>query len=68
MPSDLEQRVVLAYTGASRHSGINNWDVMMRRINGDRGRQDAFDGIRDAAAGVRLRARARPLARPGRVT
>ena len=53
-PEDLEQRVVVAYTGASRQSGINNWDVMMRRINGDRIAQESFDGIRDAAAGVRL--------------
>ena len=33
---ELEQRLVLAYTGASRNSGINNWDVMERRIDGDR--------------------------------
>ena len=45
---------VLAYTGASRQSGINNWDVMMRRINGDPVVRQAFDGIRDAALGVRL--------------
>jgi D-glycero-alpha-D-manno-heptose-7-phosphate kinase len=32
---NLERRLVLAYTGASRNSGINNWDVMVRRINGD---------------------------------
>ena len=51
---ELERRVVVAYTGASRQSGINNWDVMMRRINGDPLVQEAFDGIRDAAAGVRL--------------
>jgi D-glycero-alpha-D-manno-heptose-7-phosphate kinase len=53
-PEDLEQRIVVAYTGASRQSGINNWDVMMRRINGDRVARESFDGIRDAAAGVRL--------------
>jgi D-glycero-alpha-D-manno-heptose-7-phosphate kinase len=49
----LERRLVLAYTGASRNSGINNWDVMMRRINGDPRVAAAFDGIRDAAAGLR---------------
>jgi D-glycero-alpha-D-manno-heptose-7-phosphate kinase len=52
--ADLEKRLVLAYTGASRQSGINNWDVMVRRINGDPAVRAAFDGIRDAAAGVRL--------------
>jgi D-glycero-alpha-D-manno-heptose-7-phosphate kinase len=47
------RRVVLAYTGASRQSGINNWEVMMRRIGGDAVVTAAFDGIRDAAAGMR---------------
>ena len=51
--TELERRIVLAYTGASRNSGINNWDVMMRRINGDRQVVEAFDGIRDAAGGLR---------------
>ncbi len=50
---ELERRVVLAYTGASRHSGINNWTVMTRRIDGDPLVATAFDGIRDAAIGVR---------------
>ncbi len=51
--AELGRRLVLAYTGASRSSGINNWDVMVRRINGDREVIEAFDGIRDAAGGVR---------------
>ncbi len=52
-PGELGRRIVLAYTGASRNSGINNWDVMVRRINGDSDVIEAFDGIRDAAEGVR---------------
>lgn len=52
-PQALERRLVLAYTGASRQSGINNWDVMVRRIGGDAAVAGAFDGIRDAAEGVR---------------
>jgi len=51
--AELGRRIVLAYTGASRNSGLNNWDVMMRRISGDRDVIDAFDGIRDAALGMR---------------
>ena len=47
------RRIVVAYTGASRQSGINNWDVMMRRINGDAAAAAAFEGIRDAALGMR---------------
>jgi D-glycero-alpha-D-manno-heptose-7-phosphate kinase len=50
---ELERRIVLGYTGASRNSGINNWDVMVRRINGDPGVIAAFEGIRDAALGLR---------------
>jgi D-glycero-alpha-D-manno-heptose-7-phosphate kinase len=49
---ELGRRVVVAYTGASRNSGINNWDVMTRRINGDPTVIGAFDGIRDEAAGL----------------
>ena len=52
-PHELGRRIVLVYTGASRNSGINNWNVMTRRINGDPAVIQAFDGIRDAAAGVR---------------
>ncbi len=52
-PVELDQRLVVAYTGASRQSGINNWDVMVRRLNGDPVVRAAFDGIRDAALGVR---------------
>jgi D-glycero-alpha-D-manno-heptose-7-phosphate kinase len=52
-PVDLEHRLVLAYTGASRNSGINNWDVMVRRVNGDARITQAFDAIRDAAVSLR---------------
>ncbi len=52
-PEALASRVVVAYTGASRNSGINNWDVMKRRIDGDPAVVEAFDGIRDAAVGMR---------------
>jgi D-glycero-alpha-D-manno-heptose-7-phosphate kinase len=50
---DLSRRLVLVYTGASRQSGINNWDVMQRRMAGDAQVAAAFDGIRDAAVGMR---------------
>jgi D-glycero-alpha-D-manno-heptose-7-phosphate kinase len=51
--AELERRLVLAYTGASRNSGINNWDVMVRRINGDAIVVEAFEQIRDAALSLR---------------
>src|SRR5712692_785667 len=33
---ELDSRFVLAYTGAPRKSGINNWEVFKSHINGDR--------------------------------
>lgn len=35
-PEEIEARFVLAYTGAPRQSGINNWEVFKAHINGDR--------------------------------
>lgn len=49
----LSRRVVVAYTGASRNSGINNWDVMKRRVDQDTAVITAFNGIRDAAESMR---------------
>jgi len=49
----LDARLVVAYTGASRASGINNWEVMKRRIDGDRAVVEAFTGI--AAEAGRMR-------------
>jgi D-glycero-alpha-D-manno-heptose-7-phosphate kinase len=50
---DFGRRIVLAFTGSTRNSGINNWDVMVRRINGDSTAVRAFDLIRDAAGSLR---------------
>jgi D-glycero-alpha-D-manno-heptose-7-phosphate kinase len=52
-PRDLEQRIVLAYTGAPRNSGTNNWDITKRHLDGDRAIFDCFERIRDTA--VRMR-------------
>ena len=49
----LEERLVLAYTNASRNSGINNWEVTKRHIDGDRRVQSSFARIRDIAAAMR---------------
>ena len=35
-PDELDRRFVLAYTGAPRQSGINNWEVFQAHIEGDR--------------------------------
>jgi D-glycero-alpha-D-manno-heptose-7-phosphate kinase len=50
---ELEARLVLAYTGATRKSGINNWDVMKRHIDGDQDVQRRFGRIRDIAGAMR---------------
>ena len=50
---ELEQRIVLAYTGAPRNSGTNNWDITKRHIDGDRAIFDACERIRDTAVAMR---------------
>jgi D-glycero-alpha-D-manno-heptose-7-phosphate kinase len=52
-PRELEQRIVLAYTGAPRNSGTNNWEITKRHLDGDREVFDCFERIRDTA--VRMR-------------
>jgi len=49
----LASRMVLVYTGQSRDSGINNWEVTKRRIDGDAAVSSLFDEIRDVALGMR---------------
>jgi D-glycero-alpha-D-manno-heptose-7-phosphate kinase len=52
-PRELERRIVLAYTGAPRHSGTNNWEIIKRHIDGDRQIYDCFERIRDTANELR---------------
>jgi D-glycero-alpha-D-manno-heptose-7-phosphate kinase len=52
-PRALEAHIVLVYTGASRQSGINNWEVTKRHIDGDRSVFDRFERIRDIAIAMR---------------
>jgi len=53
-PHELERRVVLAYTGAPRNSGTNNWEITKRHIDGDRHVFDCFERIRDTASAMRI--------------
>ncbi|MGO4885270.1 MAG: GHMP kinase [Bryobacteraceae bacterium] len=50
---DLNERVVLAYTGEPRNSGINNWEVMKAHIDGDRKVHRNFDRIARIARDMR---------------
>jgi len=52
-PAELERRIVLAYTGAPRNSGTNNWEITKRHIDGDRHVFDCFERIRDTAVAMR---------------
>ncbi len=49
----LASRTVLAFTEQSRDSGINNWEVTKRRIDGDPAVTALFDEIRDVTLGMR---------------
>jgi D-glycero-alpha-D-manno-heptose-7-phosphate kinase len=53
-PREIERRIVLAYTGAPRNSGTNNWEITKRHIDGDRHIFDCFERIRDTAAALRI--------------
>ena len=53
---DLEEfnrRIVLAYTGVPRNSGINNWEVTKAHIDGDRRVHKNFDRIAEIAHTLR---------------
>lgn len=52
-PKDLERRIVLAYTGVPRNSGINNWEVTKGHIDGDRAVHRNFAAIAAIAIAMR---------------
>jgi D-glycero-alpha-D-manno-heptose-7-phosphate kinase len=58
-PADLQSRIVLAYTNASRNSGINNWEMTKRHIDGDGEVRARFARIRDIAVQMRKALEAR---------
>lgn len=49
---EIDRRFVLAYTGAPRQSGINNWEVFKAHINGDRKVHRNFERITEIARGM----------------
>ncbi|MFN2577160.1 MAG: GHMP kinase [Pyrinomonadaceae bacterium] len=50
---EIDRRFVICYTGEPRLSGINNWEMFKRHINGDAEVFEIFDRIRDAAEQMR---------------
>jgi D-glycero-alpha-D-manno-heptose-7-phosphate kinase len=50
---EFNRRVVLAYTGKPRNSGINNWEVTKAHINGDKAVHKNFERISTIAQALR---------------
>ncbi|MFN2532442.1 MAG: GHMP kinase [Pyrinomonadaceae bacterium] len=50
---ELERRIAICYTGEPRNSGINNWEIYKRHIDGDAELFGLFDAIRDSARDIR---------------
>lgn len=50
---ELERRIAICYTGEPRLSGINNWEIFKKHIDGDREMFELFEAIRDSARRVR---------------
>ena len=57
-PGELDRRFVLAYTGAPRQSGINNWKVFQAHIGGERRIIRNFDRIAEIACAMHQALRA----------
>ena len=50
---ELQRRFVICYTGEPRLSGINNWEIFKRHVDGDRELFEIFELIRDVAEQMR---------------
>jgi D-glycero-alpha-D-manno-heptose-7-phosphate kinase len=64
---DFDARIVLAYTGEPRNSGINNWEVTKAYIDGDRQVHRNFDRICAIAIGMRAAVEKQDWAEVGRL-
>jgi D-glycero-alpha-D-manno-heptose-7-phosphate kinase len=51
--SELEDRIAICYTGEPRNSGINNWEITKRHIDGDQEIFEIFELIRDTSVSMR---------------
>jgi len=64
---ELDRRFVLAYTGAPRRSGINNWEVFKGHIDGNRRIFRNFERIGEIARAMRTAVAANDFAETGRL-
>ena len=51
--AELRRHILLIYTGVSRNSGISNWDIYKRYLDGDRVVRSSLQAISDAAHALR---------------
>jgi len=65
--SALESRLVLAYTGQPRGSGVSNWDMFRRYVDGERGTVRRMEAIARLARAMAEALRDGDLDRAGRV-
>lgn len=65
--NELDRRFVLAYTGAPRQSGINNWEVFKRHIDGDRRIFRNLERIGEIARAIRTAVAAADWSETGRL-
>ncbi len=65
--ADFNERIVLAYTGEPRNSGINNWEVTKTYIDGDPKVHRNFEHIAAIAIGMRAAVESRDWAEAGRL-
>ena len=65
--ADFNSRIVLAYTGFPRNSGINNWEVMKAHISGDKKVQKNIDEIAAISYAMRLALEKNDWAEVGRL-
>jgi len=52
-PLELGRRTVLVFTGVSRSSGISNWDMLKRHLDGDATVREALERILEATRRMR---------------
>lgn len=64
---DFNERIVLAYTGVPRNSGINNWEVTKAYIDGDRKVHRNFERIAEIAISMRRALEKQDWAEVGRL-
>lgn len=67
VPSGLEERLVLAYTGEPRQSGYSNWDMFRRFVDGERRTVQRMEAIASIARELAEAMRAGDLDEVGRL-